>query len=188
MTANAKELSANLSALTAKSQDLPDKLGKVLDRAAELEERLGGLVDKVGSVVGGKPKGLPPVTTQIDLMRETDPGHWRTDLNATVPLSDGFVTFGLWDAFERNRVNLQLGRNVAPGLDYRYGVYAGRPAVGVDYRLAPRLSFRGDLWDINDPRLDTRLRYDLGGGLIGWLGADRVFHDTAFTIGIGVRR
>ena len=185
---NANKVAANVADLTAKSQELPGKLGTALDNAADLEQRLGSLVDKFGGVLGGKPKSLPPITTEISLLRETDPGYWRTDLNLTVPLSDGFVTAGLWDAFGRNRVNLQLGKNATPSLDYRYGIYAGRPAVGVDYKFALRLGLRTDLWDINDPRFDARLRYEFGGGLIGWLGMDKIFRDPSLTIGIGVRR
>lgn len=185
---NANKVASNMADLTAKSQELPGKLGTVLDRAAELEQRLGGLVDKFGGVLGAKPKGLPPITTSLDLMRQSDPGYWRTDLNISVPMSDGFVTAGLWDAFGRNRVNLQLGTNVNSAFDYRYGIYAGRPALGVDYRLAPKLGFRGDLWDINDPRLDARLRYEFGGGLAGWLGVDRIFAHPSLTVGVGVKR
>lgn len=185
---NANKVAANMADLTEKSGDLPGKLGTVLDKAADLEERLGGLVDRFGGVLGSKPKGFPPITAQIDLLRESNPGYWRTDLNLSVPLSDGFLTAGLWDAFGRNRVNLQVGKNVSSSLDYRYGIYGGQPGIGVDYRLAPKLSFRGDLWDINDPRFDARLRYELGSGLIGWLGVDRLFQNPAATIGIGIRR
>ena len=184
----ADKIAANVERLTTSSQDLPKKLGDVLDGATELEKKLGGLTDKFGGVLGKKPKSLPPVTTQVDLIHESDPGHWRTDLNLTVPLSGGFVAAGLWDAFERDRVNLQLGRTVSPSLDYRYGIYAGRPGVGVDYLFTPRLGLRGDLWDFNDTRFDARLRYEFGGGLIGWLGMDRLFEHPRLTVGVGVRR
>ncbi|RYG21572.1 MCE family protein [bacterium] len=182
------KVATNVADLTAKSQDLPGKLGTVLDKAADLEERLGTLVGKFGGVLDRKPKGFPLVTTQLDLLRESDPGYWRTDLNLTVPTGDGFVAAGLWDAFGRNRVNLQYGTNLSSSLAYRYGIYAGRPGVGVDFRLAPRLSLRTDLWDINNPRFDAKFRYELGGGLIGWFGTERTFQDTSLTIGIGVRR
>ena len=175
--------------LTAKSQDLPGKLGNALDGATDLEKRLGGLTDKVGGVFGGgKRTSFPPITTEVDLIRESDPAHLRTDLRLSVPLSDGFVQAGLWDAFERNRLILQLGKRVSPSLDYRYGLYASRPGVGVDYRLASKLGFRGDLWDLNNPRFDARFRYEFGGGLIGWLGMDRIFRDPTLTIGVGIKR
>lgn len=185
---NANAIAQNVKTLTANSQELPGKLGGVLDGAKTLEDRLGGLADKVGGVLGKKPRSLPPIQTQVDLLRETNPGYWRTDLNLTVPITDGFITAGLWDAFERNRINLQYGTTVNSVLDYRYGVYAGRPGAGVDYRLAPKVGLRTDLWDINHPQLDARLRYDFGGGLNGWLGVDRIFDDPTFMFGIGVRR
>ena len=175
--------------LATKSQDLPGKLGSALDGATDLEKRLGGLTDKVGGVFGGgKPRALPLISTEVDLIRESDPAHLRTDLRLSVPLSDGFVQAGLWDAFERNRIILQLGKKVNASFDYRYGIYASRPGVGVDYRLASRLGFRGDLWDLNNPRFDARFRYEFGGGLIGWLGMDRIFRDPSLTIGVGIRR
>lgn len=186
----ADAIAANVQKIAENSQELPKKLGDTLDGATDLEKRLGGLTDKVGGVFGkgGARPALPRITSEIDLIRESDPGHLRTDLNVWVPLSDGFVTAGLWDAFERNRVNLQLGKRVGRRLDYRYGLYAARPGVGVDYAFTPKFGLRGDLWDLNDPRLDARLRVELGGGLIGWVGADRIFRDTALTIGVGVRR
>lgn len=188
LVSEAKRATTNVADLTEKSQDLPGKLGNVLDKAADLEDRLGGLVGKVGGVLGAKPKGLPPLTTSLDLIRETNPGYWRTDLNLSFPITDGFVTAGLWDAFGRDRLNLQLGKNVSSKFDYRYGIYGGKPGVGVDYALTSKLGFRGDLWDINEPRLDARLRYDFGGGLNGWMGVDRIFRGGAFTFGIGIRR
>jgi phospholipid/cholesterol/gamma-HCH transport system substrate-binding protein len=181
------KVATNVADLTAKSQELPGKLGTVLDKAADLEERLGGLVGKFGGVLDRKPKGLPLISTEIDLLRQTDPGYWRTDLSLTVPTGDGFVAAGLWDAFNRNRVTLQYGTSVNSTFGYRYGIYAGRPGVGVDYKLAPRLGVRTDLWDINDPRFDARLRYEFGGGLVGWLGVDRIFAHPSLTIGVGVR-
>ncbi len=184
----ASGIAANVEKLTANSQDLPKKVGDALDGATDLEKKLGGLSDKVGGAFGKRGRGLPPVTTGLDLIHESEPNHFRTDLSVSVPLSDGFVTAGLWDAFERNRLNLQLGRRVGPALDYRYGVYGGRPGLGVDYSLTPKLGLRTDLWDLNAPRFDARLRYELGGGLIAWVGADRIFRDTALTIGVGVRR
>ncbi len=185
---NANKVAANVADLTASSKELPGKLGTILDKASGLEDRLGGLVDKFGGVLGKKSKGLPPFSTELDLMRQSDPGYWRTDLNLSFPMTDGFVTAGLWDAFGRNRINFQKANNLNSSLDYRYGIYAGRPSVGVDYSFAPRLGFRGDLWDFNEPQLDAKLRYELGGGLIGWLGVERFFSHPTFSVGVGIKQ
>ncbi|MFQ3677542.1 MAG: hypothetical protein SNJ74_06345 [Fimbriimonadaceae bacterium] len=105
-----------------------------------------------------------------------------------LPLSDESIHLGVFDAFEANRLNVQLGRPLAKGLDYRVGIYASKPGVGVDYRVAPKLTVRGDLFDINDPRLDLRARFDLGGGVLGWLGVDRTFDRNAWSLGVGIRK
>ena len=106
----------------------------------------------------------------------------------SVPIKDSTLHLGLYDAFESDRLTAQLGRSVTSTFGYRYGVYASKPGLGVDFRLAPRLSLRGDAWDINDPRLDLRASYELGNGFLGWFGVDRVLKDNAITFGVGVRR
>jgi hypothetical protein len=121
-------------------------------------------------------------------MRETDPARWRTDITFAVPIPDGTLYAGLFDAFERNKLTVQVGRPISPALSYRYGIYASKPSFGVDYALSPKLSLRADAWDINAPRLDLRMRYDFRNGLTGWIGVDRIFRQNAPTIGIGIRR
>ena len=185
---NAQKITANMAEITEKAKPLPETLNEVAKKASALEDRLNSLIDKVSGLKppsGGPLRGL---SFQLDEIRETSLGHWRTDLNATLPTHDGFVTFGIYDAFEADRLNLQLGRFATPKLDYRYGVYASKPGFGVDYALTPRLGIRTDLWDINSPEFDAKLRYDFGGGVIGWLGAERIFSKTSPAIGIGIRK
>ena len=94
----------------------------------------------------------------------------------------------MFDAFEGNKLNVQLGKGFGRGHEYRYGVYASKPAVGVDYRLSRDMSIKGDLYDINDPRLDLGVRYEFKDGLLGWLGFNRVFDRNAFYAGLGFRK
>ena len=60
--------------------------------------------------------------------------------------------------------------------------------MGVEYRLAPALSLRGGLYDINELRGDIRARYEFGNGLYGFVGVNRLFNQNAPTIGIGFRK
>jgi phospholipid/cholesterol/gamma-HCH transport system substrate-binding protein len=124
----------------------------------------------------------------MDLMRETNPGYWRTDVGLTFPLGDTTLNAGLYDAFGSNKLTVQLAKQATPKLQYRYGVYAAKPGVGVDYQLAPKVTLRGDMWDINRLRVDLRARYDFGNGIVGWVGVDSLFDRNAATIGIGIRR
>jgi len=190
MTKNGIEISQNAAVVSQKAITLTDKATEIATKASEIEDQLKGVLDKVGGVFnkGAGGKELPKITTEMDLMRQSHPGYWRTDVGFSVPISDYRLDLGVYDAFESNKLTAQIGKSLTPRLGYRYGMYASKPGVGVDYLLAPRLSLRGDAWDINAPRLDLRTSYDIGNGLIGWLGFDRVLHDNAFTVGIGVRR
>ncbi|MFZ4506688.1 MAG: MlaD family protein [Fimbriimonas sp.] len=187
---NTEAITRNGITISEKAVTLTDKANEIATNAAELTAQLKSVLTKVEGFLDrtGKPSGIGKLESSIDLTHESKPGHWRTDLSFSYPLSDGAFHFGLYDAFESNKLTAQFGKTVNSKMDYRYGVYASKPGVGVDYKLAPRLGLRGDLWDINDPRLDLRARYVLGNGLVGWVGIDRVFQRNAPTIGLGVRR
>jgi phospholipid/cholesterol/gamma-HCH transport system substrate-binding protein len=121
-------------------------------------------------------------------VRETDPGRIRTDMNVTIPVGEENLTFGLYDAFESNKLNLQFSRNLNNYLALRYGVYASKPGVGVDYALAPRLNLRSDLFGLNEPQLDLRLGYRLDSRFNAWVGVERIFQRPMAAIGFGIKR
>lgn len=146
-------------------------------------DKVGGFFNKAPSV-----SSLSKITTELDLLRQTNPGYWRTDLTLYYPIQDSTVSLGLFDFLNTNKLILELQRPLTDRLDYRYGIYGDSASVGVDYRLASRLSVRGDLWDINYPRFDIRTNYDFGSGIIGWLGADSVLNKPSLILGVGVKK
>ena len=190
MTKNGIAITENVSTISKKAITLTDKATEIASKASQIEDQLKGVLDKVGGFFNKAPntKDLPQITTEMNLFRQSHPGYWRTDFGISVPIKDSTLHLGLYDAFESDRLTAQLGRSVTSTFGYRYGVYASKPGLGVDFRLAPRLSLRGDAWDINDPRLDLRASYELGNGFLGWFGVDRVLKDNAITFGVGVRR
>jgi hypothetical protein len=190
ITKNGTTISENAVVVSKKAIVLTDKATEIATKASEIEDQLKGVLDKVGGFFNKAPSGkdIPKITSEMDLMRQSQPGYWRTDVGLSFPLQDSTLNLGIYDAFESNKLTAELGKNITDKFGYRYGIYASKPAIGVDYRLAPRLSLRGDAWDINAPRLDLRTSYEIGNGLIGWLGFDRILHENAFTFGIGVRR
>jgi hypothetical protein len=185
---NVDKVASNMVEITEKSKQLPETLNEVAKKASKLEDNISALVDKFNGVKAPSAAGLKDLRTELDLTRETSPGYWRTDVNLTYPLKEGYITFGIYDAFESNKINLELARSFAKSLDFRYGIYGSKAAVGVDYSISKRFSLRTDLWNINSIDFDARLRYDFGGGIIGWAGVDRAFQRSASPIiGIGVR-
>lgn len=183
IAANAEEMTKNGITLSEKAVEIADKASKLADEAHELLSSFKKTIDKLP----GAPK-TNQIQARMDVTRETNPNYWRTDLSVSAPIGKQNVHLGLWDAFETNRLNLQLGTPFGDGSEYRYGMYAGRPGVGVDYRIAPGVFLRGDLFGFNNPRLDLRARFDFGKDWTGWLGVDRVFEKNSPSIGIGIRR
>lgn len=185
---NTEKMTQNGVKITENITDLTERTKKVLDGAVEIEQRVNRILDTFEKRLGGAGPKLPPIQTRMDISRETEPRHIRTDFSARIPLKEGFVDFGVYDAFERNRITLQIGQPVSPQLTYRYGIFAGKPGLGVDYQLSPKWSIRNDVWDLNNPRFDTRLQVEFGKGLYGWAGLDRTFRSNSPVFGIGIQR
>ena len=183
IASNTEEMTKNGVTLTKKANDLADKANDIADEAKTALQKISGFFNKGG----GQPK-LPKVEAHLDLLHQSDPAHWRSDLYGRFDIGKSFVDVGLYDAFESNKVILQLGEPLGRMGTYRYGIYASKPAVGVDFRVAPRVTLRTDLFDINNPRFNVRTQFDFGNGFVGWLGFERVFDRDAFVAGIGIKR
>ncbi|MBX7135280.1 MAG: MlaD family protein [Fimbriimonadaceae bacterium] len=183
IASNAEKMTENGITLSEKAVEIANKASKLADEASELLNTFKKTIDKLP----GAPK-TNQIQTRMDVTRDLRPNYFRTDFSASMPIGKQNVHLGLWDAFETNRLNLQLGQPFGDGSEYRYGIYAGRPGVGVDYRIAPGVFLRGDLFGFNEPRLDLRARFDFGKDWTGWLGVDRVFEKNSPSIGIGIRR
>ncbi len=187
---NAAAMTKDGTVITKNAITLTEKANEIATKASDIEDQLKGVLDKVGGFFGKRPDtgSLSGLTYELDLLRTTNPNHWRQDVNFKLPFSDQTLNLGIYDAFESNKLTVQLGKSITRNLGYRYGVYASKPGGGVDYSFTPRLSLRSDLWDINNPKLDLRFGYEFGNGLLGWVGMDRIFNGNSATIGIGVRK
>ncbi|MFY9235530.1 MAG: MlaD family protein [Fimbriimonadaceae bacterium] len=182
---NADKITANGIIISEEVATLSKKANLIADEAREVLEKVKGFFDRTP----GK-GGIKPVEVGMDLTRETRPNYWRTDLTATfgVPGSGTNYHVGLFDAFESNKITAQIGRSFGPGIELRYGIYASKPGAGVDYSFGSRFMVRSDLFNINDPRLDLRIRYDFGNGIVGWAGLADTFGRNSPTFGVGVRK
>jgi phospholipid/cholesterol/gamma-HCH transport system substrate-binding protein len=190
MTETGTRIARNTEAITERGIVVTDRAIELTERATDVAEEAKRVLQQIGGFFqrGTGAPALAGIETQMDIMRGTEPNRWRTDITVTAPLPDGRVHFGLFDAFESNRINLQLGRPLGDRGEYRYGIYASKPGLGVDFQVAPKLFLRGDLFDINDPRMDLRARYEFGRGFVGWFGVDRMFDRNSPMIGVGIRR
>lgn len=177
-----EKISANAIVMSEKAVEIETKASALLDEVQKAVENIKGFFQK-----GGGKVSIPKVETNIDLIRETEPNEFRTDITATIDVKNYKIDVGLWDAFESNKLIAQIGKPFSANGKYRYGIYASKPGIGVDYRVAPGFYLRGDLFDINNPRFDLRARYEFGKGFYGWIGVSSVFDKNAPIIGFGIR-
>ncbi len=172
---NGIEISKNVAELTGKANTLADDAHGVL-------EQLKKILGKTPST------GKLNFAANLDLIRESKPDHTRTDLEASFNVAGNRIHAGLYDAFESNKVTVQLGQPIGTKGEFRYGIYASKPGIGVEYEIVRGLALRGDLFDINSPRADLRARFELGGGFYGWIGAQQLFKRNGLMLGIGFRK
>lgn len=183
IAASTEDIAKNGVTISAKAIELADKANLIADEARLTLQKLQGFFQKVPSG-----DAFSKVETRMDLVRESDPGRFRTDVDVTMPFKDFKLHLGVFDAFETNKMNAQIGQMFGKNNEYRYGVYAGKPGFGVQYQLAPKFYLDGNMFGLNDTRLDIRARYDFGKDIVGWLGINRVFDGNAPMIGIGIRK
>lgn len=183
LTDTGKDAAQHLITLTNHASETADQASKLLVKLQSLVDKVDHKVDKIGGV----PK-IGPVKTEMDVMRDNRPNYNRTDFNVSVPFGKDVLHAGVYDAFQSNRLNLQLGTFLKPNLEVRYGAYAGRLGLGVNYQIAPRLSLVNDIYGLNDPLDSLRAKYEFGHGFIGWLGVDQLFEKNRLTLGIGYQK
>jgi phospholipid/cholesterol/gamma-HCH transport system substrate-binding protein len=191
MTQSGTRIAASGEKIARNTEIVSEKAIVLADQASELMNEVKGAVQDVNNFltkakVGGG--GFPKIKTEMDLTRDTYDDQFRVDFMAKLAFGGNAYRFGVYDAFESNKVTAQIGQYLGKRGEFFYGMYAGKPGVGVDYAIAPKWSVVGDLFDINNPRLDLRLRYDFGKGIVGWAGINRAFDKNSPAIGIGIRK
>jgi len=179
---SAEVIAKNGEQVSTTAVDIANKADALADEAKSTLEDIRGFFGK------GRQSHPLNITGEMDVLHQAEPEYWRQDVVFSTKFGDTGYHIGMFDAFGSNKVIAQLGRDAGKGLYYRYGIYAAKPGAGVDYRFSDRLSLRGDLFDLNDPRLDLKFRVGMGKGLYGWIGADRIFQHAQPTVGIGFQK
>ncbi len=190
MTESGTRIAANVDVMSKNGIELSKKAVEIADKASDLADDAKDLLRKfkesVGKIGGGS-SPLGGIEFEASEFRETRPNRWRSEFSATFGLGKDKYVLGLWDAFESNKLTLQAIKPVGKA-QLRYGVFASKPGVGVDFPLTSRFGLRGDVFDVNKPRFDLKASMKFGDGLVGWLGLERIFERNAPSIGFGIRR
>lgn len=147
------------------------------------------VIDRVGNVFGTKKSILETNTltraTNIKGVFRTTDGRFRTTLQGTVPIAeDSFIRLGIYDLGVSNKAIIQPGQPLNDNLDLRYGLYASKLGVGLDYNLSPKVYGTADLFNTEEPRLDLEAGYMVTENLGLVLGIDQLLKKNEVMLGI----
>ena len=187
---NIEMASKDFPEISTKINDLMSKANEIATKISKIADDVNGAVGKVATTLAKGPSSpFGNMETRFDLLQESNPNFIRTDFTAVFPQSSGDnFQLGMFNAFETNQLIAQYGKKIDDRTQIRYGIFASKPGIGVDYSLSQRTSLRADVFSLNDPRFDLRFRHELGKGVFGWVGMNRVFGDNAPVFGFGIRR
>lgn len=203
---NLRELAQEMSVLSAKLNRIADDIGKytgdeelrqnvratvaearaTLAEAHQATEKVKRFVERL---IQPTRLSIQPMDVSLDVYGRLRDGVFRTDLTVSFPYRDNrFFHLGIYDVTESNRFIVQYGSQITPTLDLRYGLYASKPGVGVDWRLGRKLSLRADVYNPNDLQINTRARLSLGADWGLWVGVDSLFNGNQPVIGLQLTR
>ena len=167
---NLRETVANIRDASEQASYLVERLnhiagGRKKTAAVVLGPGGGALIlpnaPAIPTVTPAPSQGAPYYLPRADFLLNTRARHFRTDLDAVVPLSVAPVSFaraGIYGFGDSNKLILQAGRGIGKTgrLDGRAGIYASKLAVGGDYGLGQPVTLSFDLYDPNNFHLDAR--------------------------------
>ena len=147
------------------------------------------VIERVGNVFGTKKSVLETNTltraTNIKGVFRTTDGRFRTTLQGTVPISeDSFIRLGIYDLGLGNKAIIQPGQPLDDNLDLRYGLYASKLGVGLDYNLSSKIYGTMDLFNTEEPRLDLEAGYMVTDNLALVLGIDELLKKNEVMLGV----
>ena len=182
---NTRVMSEDGKVITSKAIELAEQAQEIAAEAKGLLEKLSGFLGVLPT--GGTRLNKPELT--LETGRNLDQRQFTTNVFVDYPLSQkNSILGGIYDATETNLLTLQYAQKFHNNDRIRYGIYASKPGVGVDFNPTPRVNLTADLFDPNDLKFNVRARYLISNGVYGWLGVDRIFDGNQALIGVGVKR
>jgi phospholipid/cholesterol/gamma-HCH transport system substrate-binding protein len=163
-------------------------LRETTEEGQKLIERINTLVGSLPTGKGGPRFGLGRPELAIDFLGRGNTPHFRSDINVRLPVGDkNAFNLGIYDFAERNKLNAQYETRIGPS-SLRYGIYASKLGMGLDWRTSPGTSFRLDAYNPNNFQLDAKGLFRVSDDFSIWLGAESLFKRTTPAIGVRLSR
>jgi phospholipid/cholesterol/gamma-HCH transport system substrate-binding protein len=146
-------------------------------------------IDKILGVDHGKASKFPTLHGSVQGLYRPEHSRLRVDARATLDFGNArTLDLGIYDLGVDNKAIFEPGFSIGPRADFRYGVYASRLGVGLDYDFSDRLFGTADIYNTVSPRLDVITGYRVGPDLDMLLGVDKLFKDNQVTAGVRLSR
>lgn len=182
---------ANLKSASASGQEAVGRLNNLIGKIPGANATVAGdgttgsgATNGTGNSKPGRLLRFPPINVQMNASEQFDPSHFRVDAEARIPFGQrSFLNLGIYD-IEHSRLILQAGTRMGSGFTSRYGLYAGKIGLGLDYAPANNFYIRSDLFDANRPRLDIRTGFRVNKNASFWIGTDGLLRRPVPRIGI----
>lgn len=162
-------------------------LQNATEQGEQAVKRINDLIGKLtGETTGGGAKSslrLPQVDFVANISEQIDPARLRVDAEARIGLGNrDLLNVGAYDFGGNTRLIFQGGRQINESLMARYGLYASKLGLGLEWKPNTGTGFRADLWDANRPQLDLRALFRVNNDASVWIGADGLFRGNASPI------
>jgi len=146
------------------SPELQQDVRETVKGAKDAVQEARTVIERLGKVFGKPPivtrEEIPTRRTNVEALYRTADNRFRATLATTVPLKESrFVKLGIYDLGESNEVIIQLGQPIADKMDLRYGLYASKLGLGLDYNLSEKLFSSANLYGSEKTRLDVEAAY-----------------------------
>ena len=154
-----------------------------------------GKIGTPNAVTPAPSRGAPQYLPRVQALYNIRDRHFRTDIDALVPLSVAPVTFvraGVYGFGDSNKLILEGGQalNKTGLVAGRAGIYASKLALGADVGLGQRKTLSLDFYDPNNFRVDAKGTLMLAPELGLVLGGENLnrSHQSSALIGLEYRK
>jgi phospholipid/cholesterol/gamma-HCH transport system substrate-binding protein len=172
--------------------EFQDDVRQTVSEARQTVEEARDAVGRVNRLLGGgggPSLKVPSRGTNLDMLYVPDDARLRAELATSIPLSGNrFLELGLYDLGISNKLILQAGKPLGSRTDLRYGLYASRLGIGLDYNFSPRSFGRLDFFDTEKTRLNMRAGYRFSDSLGMLVGVDDLLGQNKATMGLQFSR
>jgi len=164
-------------------------LKETTEEGQRLVERVNTLLGKIDVPGGGPRFGIGKPGLSIDFLTRGDAPHFRSDVNVRFPIGDrNAFNLGLYDFAESYKLNAQYETLLGNSAALRYGIYASKLGIGLDWQAAPLTRLIVDAHNPNRFQLDARALFHINNDFSIWAGADSLFKHTTPVFGVRLKR